>query len=404
MPVTNTEERVAPLFLYCAMVNLASDRYSSRKRIPPEVLRKFAKIDVDYAPQTAKDPELYEMFLGALIDENGRLRASKKEIAPGYTYEEKTETVKIEGQTLDRKVKLRHLETKESEGGFLWRLSNALNELNKSYSHKPTVLNARGEAQFLKDLVLDIGTVLKWLGDYRTVGRKKSLECYISERIEAEFLSKAAYTQDDRQLLKDFLKHYSIDVQKAIDNPPFIEMEILTQGDIGLLSPRVIYKEVLSQEPVLAEGVAIIEGKREEFLRVPTRWTDENGRKSVIQPGEKIERGGVTYEYRGLAKSDNMPIIERVEIVTKKARSKSPESGISLKEASEIMGPEYFFGPDALRKAFGVEVQAPTIRFTNQELQEARARGEMLILRTDKASDGSNLSMKKMVEHCQAAF
>ena len=95
---------------------------------------------------------------------------------------------------------------------------------------------------------------------------------------------------------------------------------------------------------------------------------------------------------------------EKVEIVTKKTRSKSPESGLSLREASEIMGSEHFFGPDALRNAFGVNVEAPVIPFTTQELHEARARGEMLILRTDKVADNSPLTMKKMYEYCQTAF
>lgn len=404
LPVTNTEEKVGSQFLYCAMVNLASDRYS-RKRIPPEVLRKFAKIDVDYVPQDSKNPELYEMLLGALIDENGRLRASKSEMAPEYTFEETAEMVEVDGQTVERKVKLRHLDTKESAGGFLWRLSNALHELNKSYSHRKTVLDAKGEGQYLKDLVLDIGTVLKWLSDYRTVGRKKSLELYISERIEAEFLSKAAYTQDDRQLLKDFLKHYSIDTQKAIDNPSPVTMEVLTMGDIGLLSPRVIYKEVTSQEPVLSEGVAIIEGKRVEYQVKSSVWTDEQGRESVIRPGEIREHGGSTYQYKGLVKGTDKPIFEKVEGLPKKARPQSPEFGTtSLQEARELIGPENFFGPDALKKAFGVEVIAPPIKFTTLELQEARQCGERLILRTDTASDGSALSMKKMYEYCQNAF
>src|SRR3989344_9568104 len=56
MPVTNEEVTIAPNFLYCAMVNLASERYD-RKKIPPEVLRKFAKADVDYPEQTSSGPE-----------------------------------------------------------------------------------------------------------------------------------------------------------------------------------------------------------------------------------------------------------------------------------------------------------------------------------------------------------
>src|SRR3989338_8649753 len=70
MPVTNLQETIAPNFLYCAMVNLASERYS-RKKIPTEVLRKFAKVDVGYMEQSAANPEIYEAMLSALLDKNG---------------------------------------------------------------------------------------------------------------------------------------------------------------------------------------------------------------------------------------------------------------------------------------------------------------------------------------------
>src|SRR5262249_7614738 len=147
-------------------------------KIPPEVLRKFAKADVDYPEQSGENPEIYEMMLAALMDENGRIRVAKEEMTPYYEEREEEKNIEREGEKVKATIRIRKIKNKKTEdnrtvavGGFLWKLANVVNELNKSFSHRDTVLKSKGEAQYLKDLVIDMGTILGWLKEYNTLGR-----------------------------------------------------------------------------------------------------------------------------------------------------------------------------------------------------------------------------------------
>ncbi|MEI8104127.1 MAG: AAA family ATPase, partial [Candidatus Moraniibacteriota bacterium] len=309
MPVTNQELTIAPNFLYCGMVNLDSERYDTRNKIPAEVLRKFAKVNLDYPKQSESEPEIYEMMVSALMDENRRMRAAKGELTPQYEFREETKTVEKEGQEVKQIVNIRELKTVEDKngktvvaGGFLWRLAGALDEINKSFSHKETILKARGEAQYLKDLIIDIGTILGWLKEYRTRAREKSLESFFSEKFQKEFLSKEEYSADDRQLVGAFLSHYGIEIGADTREKP--EFEIMTPLEIGLLSPRVHYEKLVSEEPVLTESYFITpEGKRVEYRRE----SFEGGGKKFV-PGELFKLSGGLYEFLGIDKVNGDPV------------------------------------------------------------------------------------------------
>ena len=96
-------------------------------------------------------------------------------------------------------------------------MASVINELNKSFSHRETVLKSKGEAQYLKDLVIDMGTVLELaqgIQHSRQIGQYTKL---IAEKLNSQFLSKAAYSADDRQLVKEFLKYYGIDIVKPTE-------------------------------------------------------------------------------------------------------------------------------------------------------------------------------------------
>ena len=409
MPVTNEEVTIAPNFLYCAMVNLASERYT-REKIPPEVLRKFAKVDVDYPLQTEENPEIYEMMLAACMDENGRVRVAREELTPYYEEREEVDSIIKDGQSIRRTLRIRELRNERTEenrtvpaGGFLWRLSNAIGELNKSFSHRDTVLKSKGEAQFVKDLVIDMGTILGWLREYGSLGRGKSLEEFTIEKLNSQFLTKAAYSADDRQLVKDFLRHYGIDAGKQFDaaaeKPPF---EILTPSDVGLLSPRLRYYKVLSSEPVLAEASFINgEGERVEFYIRPYEVEGVTYTPGQILKGPE----GRMNEFLGITKDTGEPVItpykEKVKKVEKKEKGKVTES-----QAEIIMG-KYFLGRAAVQEAFGIALSSqeiPSIPFSKEELEHAKELGQSLILRIDKAPDGTALTMKKMNEFLAGKF
>ncbi|MDO8482775.1 MAG: AAA family ATPase [bacterium] len=397
MPVTNQEEIIAADFLYCAMVNLASQRYE-RKKIPPEVLRKFAKVDLDYPPQSGDDPEIYEMMLAALIDENGRMRAAKSEVIPTYTYKEEKKSIERDGQMVKANVQTREL---AAGGGYLWRFANALNELNKSFSHNETVLKAKGDAQYVKDLIIDMGTVLGWLKEYGSLGRTMSLEVFIGEKLKTQFLDRAAYTNEDRKLVKEFLKHFTIDVDRPAPDEDR-QFENLTAVDIGLLSPRVKYEKVLAEEPEVAEAYLVDEdGERVEYLITAleiggVRYTPD----PKAREGHFIRHtDGKVYEFLGVTKDSNEPVLSFYKQKSKaRELGNTKESKMSLDRAEEILGSD-FLGVQAVEATFGIKLDAkkiPEIPFSEADLERAKELGQFLVLRVDAAPDRTPLTMEKM--------
>ena len=393
MPVTNQEERIGTEFLYCAMVNLASTRYE-RKKIPPEVLRKFSKVDLDYPPQNAEDPELYEMMLAALLDENGRMRAAKEELEPAFTYQEKMQTIERDGRAVKARVQIRELDAAVSAGGFLWRFANALHELNKSFSHQETALKSRGDAQYVRDLIIDMGNVFGWLAEYRTLGRRKSLEAFVKEKLTSQFLARDAYSKEDRTLVADFFKHFGIDAA-AKTAEPRPRLSILTPQDIGLLSPRVQYEKIVKEEPEVAASYFITpEGTRVEFVLAEFREGDR-----VQRHGDLVRSpDGRVYEFRGVTR-DGQPVLAPYKASPEKRKPRAVERGeIGIERAREIMDDD-FLGVEAVKKAFGIEIapqDIPPIPFNEAELLRAKELGQFLILRVDRAPDGEPLTMLKM--------
>ncbi len=309
MPVTNQEIKVAQNLLYCAMVNLASERYE-RKKIPPEVLRKFAKVNVDYPLQSMDDPELYEMMLSSLIDKNGRFRASAGEVSPEYEYEEKEEL------SDDRKTKntmrvRRIVENKtddeghiKSAGGFLWRFASAMGELNKSSKRQDTILKAKGEGQFVANLFIDIGKIIGWLKEYAKMGQGECLEDFICKKLKENFLDKEEYSKEDRNLVKDFLEYFDIDVDSPFTDKP--EFKNLSPIEVGLLSPRVEYRKILRTELQVNEGWFIDqEGNRVEFV-----LENYNLGGKEIKPGNILVSpdGKIFKKYIGKHKDTGLPV------------------------------------------------------------------------------------------------
>ncbi len=67
-------------------------------------------------------------------------------------------------------------------------------------------------------------------------------------------------------------------------------------------------------------------------------------------------------------------------------------------QAREILGQDYL-GPEAIEKAFGIKIEdedTPKIPFSPEDLERAKELGHFLVLRVDKAPDGSRLTMEKM--------
>lgn len=131
-------------------------------------------------------------------------------------------------------------------------------------------------------------------------------------------------------------------------------------------------------------------------------------------PGEEAEREAVGIslaeeiaELRSNARTDEdfQVILQKISelkgVFRPTSESKlSGEVSEQIEKAKEILG-ESFFGPEEVRAAFLDQVEiseVPSIPFSSGELEKAKELGQMLILRLEKAKDGSALSMKKMQE------
>ncbi|MEK9151581.1 MAG: AAA family ATPase [Patescibacteria group bacterium] len=78
-----------------------------------------------------------------------------------------------------------------------------------------------------------------------------------------------------------------------------------------------------------------------------------------------------------------------------------------IKDAKEILGGKDVLGIEEIEKAFGIRVRTediPRIPFSKKELENAKESGQFLILRVDKAADGTALTMKKMYKTLTEEF
>ncbi len=78
-----------------------------------------------------------------------------------------------------------------------------------------------------------------------------------------------------------------------------------------------------------------------------------------------------------------------------------------LKEAIEVLGIENVFGPQAVENTFGTKIDIkdiPPIPFSKADLEQAKELNQFLVLRVDKAPDGTPLTMEKMNEIMEPKF
>jgi len=74
------------------------------------------------------------------------------------------------------------------------------------------------------------------------------------------------------------------------------------------------------------------------------------------------------------------------------------EEILKRERAREIMGDGYF-GPEAVKTAFGIEVldsEIPPLPHTREQLEQAKELGEMLILRVSHDNEGNLMTLKNI--------
>ncbi len=197
------KEKLAPKFALIESTNLPSEKHPDRQPLPVEVTREFAEINgtikVEYPPQTPEDPELYEMMLAALMDQNDKIRVPKDELPPAWkeVVDTRTNTKQLE------------LDTDPKVGGTLWRFASFVAEIQKSYEGKTNVLTpSLGDASYLREAVLS-PKILVWLQEYRKKRERSSLKSFLVKKLN-EWSLQETYPEEDRNLIKKFQEEFQL--------------------------------------------------------------------------------------------------------------------------------------------------------------------------------------------------
>ncbi|MEK9166515.1 MAG: AAA family ATPase [Patescibacteria group bacterium] len=199
---TGSSEKLAPQFGFVGSANLPSEKHPDRVELPVEGARELGSLEVDYPPQSPKNPELYEMMLAALMDQNDRIRVPKEELPPEWQ-----EVVDVQTN-----AKRFEIDTEPKAGGTLWRFAEFVAAIQKSYKGEENTLTATlRDASYLRHAVLDPGLVLSWLQEYRKSAMRshESLKDFLGTKI-TEWGAQKIYPEEDRNLVKKFQEKFQL--------------------------------------------------------------------------------------------------------------------------------------------------------------------------------------------------
>lgn len=273
------KEKLTPEFGFLGSANLPSEKHPDRADLPVEVARELASLEIDYPFQTAKDPELYEMMLASLMDQNNRVRLAREELAPEYEY------------VVDAAPNLKHQELKiaPEAGGTLWRFANLVADIQRSYKGEANALTStERDASYLRAAVLDPGLVLSWLAAYRKSASRRQidLQTFLGQKLAA-WAEQKIYPEEDRNLLAKFISKFNLNIPAT---PQSFKRVILSPYEIGALSPRVPREEeILKEAPRPTEALVILADGQEVMYNPETqnppsgsRWFKKSDRKKQV--------------------------------------------------------------------------------------------------------------------------
>jgi len=394
--------------------NPVGPRYPDRHEPDPAMRRELSKVNVDYPPMSAEDPELYEFMLSTLIDENRHIAVSGSELSPAYIRQNVAN-----GETLPdgRKVIAREeliADPTDGRHGTLYRLSYAVRELQNAFNYgnvssiPDSALrfrteqgkividkNGTGEPLTLSTSTITLGEVASWMRGFneRTLKddpnfQTKNLTEYMQLKLKL-YLDQA--DPDDREKIRAIFDHFHLfDERKvpAVSSP-------LTPKDIGYLSPRTPRPAILSETHHKPSGQPLVESK------TPAKYQDvsvvfEDGKSRLVNPspmeidkkGKKINvKSGTSFildgqKYKYIGYFEGKVIVDTGEGLHRLIDQGDVwEKGVFIESvAKEIFG-EDFIGEEAIRamenqcRQAGIEVQFITdnvdLSYAIEKLEEA---------------------------------
>ena len=180
------------------------------------------------------------------------------------------------------------------------------------------------------------------------------------------------YRGDINEVWKEALRYFYVNkLEDDTDKQKLLELI----NAIEYAQPVESKRKGLEREGAVAEAIAKAETP-EEAERLRTLAEIERVRKRIEESG-KVPDGFFEEKREGL----------------------SGALAEQIKNAKEILGKKDVLGIEEIENTFGIKVRAedvPNIPFSKEDLEKAKELGQFLILRVDKAKDGTGLSMKKM--------
>lgn len=376
-------------FAIIATMNPSSVRYD-RKELDPALERLFynGKRVVDYLPMTDQNPELYEVFLSSLMDDNGRIRVGRAELAPSF--------VAVEDKTA--RVTKWELNPDISQHGTLYRFALAVAEVHKSFNQRESVAKTATDDGFLEKTVLDMGVLMEWMNGYSPeVEGGLSLTAYLERKLQAFYNNIGSV--NDQEIFQRIFSYFGFNNPEAADAPkPYYTP--LTPAEIGHLTPKTPRVVIKEGEDIIPDTELYIDPETGDEINYRIEGIKDDSGEELIKAGQVISRDGKDYVYLGLDTSSGeaifIPYKEGLEFINRPTPPESSKSHDKMAErAKEILGQD-FLGVEAVKnmeaklKSVGVNVDfaldnIPAVPYTEKDLELAKQNGEMLVLRAENA-------------------
>lgn len=249
-------------------------------------------------------------------------------------------------------------------------LCDAADESQKAYEGKEMTNTygmggARGGKPMVEKAVLDPGQALQLLEGF-AVSRAQGLS--LQEHLNRgllDFVRKGDYPEKDRELLVRML------VSKGF-------LHDVPTGEFGL--------------------TGLLGGPRHEtdlLADLRGRVAPDVAERGIAQLNRRQVAELDPYGVRRLAHEEQAE--DFLHTVGSSSEAIREQGGETTFERAEMFMGSDLLGPDAVRETFGIDVEVvPAIPFSEDELARAKALGQMLVLRVDRAADSTPLTMQKM--------
>lgn len=294
-------------------------RYPNHHKPEVALQEEFSEIKLDYLPNSVEKPEGYEFILAELMDQNGLIPISAKELAPAYDSIEIQKPDNFPKEEPDSQYVYKQekiiADATDKKHGFAWRFACAARSIQDAFNlgnpggaeagDNPLRYSQDADGSIKisdnsNDEIITLnsginaGEIAQWCQAFRD---RFGLEnkSFHTETLTAFFQTKLdnfvnqVPDEEDRAKMRAILTHYHL-----FDAPPDISnSEPLTPKEIGYLSPRVprpikIQKTAKIQPEELAEKQEEKVEPEEIELHEDTEIILENGMKVLIKE-EPIE-------------------------------------------------------------------------------------------------------------------